>query len=560
MKKLRHVIQQSFCAWVLFLALPPTLFAQLLSYSPLDPDPQQLVYLKHSLSLLNSATSSNRVSFRIMVYGQSISIGPWSEMLFDKLKASYPLVDFITTNKAIAGLTAAPLSKASIADVAPWQPDLVILHCLGSDIKDYERLYDNIRSRSSADVLVHADHIQSNAQAVESLDLADLGPDSIWVLRNYYWLPELANRFRFCWADIRTPWKQYLKDNNLNFADLLEIDRIHCNEHGFALTAELIFEHLKPRPNFEAVDPFDDDLVKTQWIGPDFNWNGDELSATITGNRVDVVYDSNSASDSPTYTYTLDDKSPSEVAELFGFDRASRVWAISWPGVLNVESVSLPLEERWTLTVDSLDYQTGQLIYTLVGSKTGFDGNGSNFSWLFTSNSGRVAIAGDSLMINLAYLATRQKPPGDWKIQFDCVRRAVEDFTPKPSRRLGETSSETLFLSSKERSRQIRIKSKSGVPRGIKAIRVYSPAGKASIVPNKTLNQSWVLQWKRIEDLIEVEWPGSWKGSLQTATNLAGPLDWKPIGELIQTENSTNRVRFRSDDSQRFFLWKPTTP
>lgn len=560
MKKLLQVIQQGLCAWALLLVFSTNLSAQLLSYSSSDPDPQQLVYLKRSLSLLKSATSSNRISFRIMVYGQSISVGPWSDMLFDKLRASYPLVDFITTNKAIGGLTAAPLSKASIADVAPWQPDLVILHCLGNDIKDYERLYENIRSRSSTDVIVHADHIQSNTQASESLDLTDLGPDSIWVLRNYYWLPELANRFKFCWADIRTPWKQYLKANNLNFAELLEVDRIHCNEHGFALTAELIYEHLKPRSNFEPVDPFGNDLVKTLSIGSEFNWNGDELSATVTGNRLDVVYDSNPAPDSPTYIYTLDDKSPSEVAELFGFDRASPVWAISWPGVLNVESVSLPLEERWTLTVNSLDYQSGELLYNLVGSKTGFDGNGSNFSWLFTSNSGRVAIAGGSLMINLAYLATQQKPPGDWKIHFNCVKRAVDDFIPKPSRHPGETSSDTLFLSSKERSWQIKIRSKSGVPKGIKAIRVYSPGGKASIVPIKNLNQSWVLQWRRIEDFIEVDWPESWKGSLQAATNLAGSPDWKPISEPIQNENSTNTVRFRSNDSQRFFLWKPVNP
>jgi len=405
-------------------------------------------------------------------------------MLFDKLRASYPLVDFITTNKAIGGLTAAPLSKASIADVALWQPDLVILHCLGNDIKDYERLYDNIRSRSSTDVIVHADHIQSNTQASESLDLTDLGPDSIWVLRNYYWLPEMANRFRFCWADIRTPWKQYLKENNLNFAELLEVDRIHCNEHGFALTAELIYEYLKPRSNFETVDPFGNDLVKTQWLGPDFNWNGDELSATVTGNRLDVVYDSKPAPDSPTYIYSLNDKSPSEVAELNGFDRASPVWAISWPGVLNVESVSLPMEERWSLTVNSLDYQSGELLYTLVGSKTGFDGNGSNFSWLFTSNSGRVVIAGDSLMINLAYLATQQKPPGDWKIHFNSVKRAVDDFTPKPSRHAGETSSETLFLSSKERSWQLRFDRNPAAPKGSEPSEYTAqPAKRASCRP-----------------------------------------------------------------------------
>jgi hypothetical protein len=559
MKHLLQVIQRSLRTWALLLALPAGLSAQLLSYNPSEPEPQQLNYLKRSLSLLKSASASNRVSFRIMVYGQSISVGPWSDMLFDKLTASYPHVDFVTTNKAIGGFTAAPLSKASIADVAPWLPDLVILHCLGNDIKDYERLYDNIRSHSSTDVLVHADHIQSNTQADESLDLSDLGPDSIWVLRNYYWLPELANRFRFCWADIRTPWKQYLKENNLNFAELLEVDRIHCNEHGFALTAELIYEHLKPRPNFQTIDPFDGDLVKTQWVGPEFNWNGSELCATITGNRVDVIYDQSSAVGSSTYIYTLDDKSPSEVAELFGFDRASPAWAISWPGVLQVDSVNLPLEERWTLTVDSLNYQTGELSYTLVGSKTGFDGKGSNFSWLFTSNSGRVAIAGDSLMINLAYLATQQKPPADWKINFNCVRRALDEFTPKPSRRVGETSSETLFLSSKDRSRQLKIRPKSGMVQGIRGIRVYSPAGKATITPTQPSNLSRLLAWKRIDDSLEVEWPESWKGRLHTATNLTGAPDWKPISEPIQSENATNRVRVRSDGVPRFFLWKAAT-
>jgi len=544
----------------LLLVWQTPVFGQLLSYTPVDPAPQQLAYLQRSLSLLKSATPNHRVTFRIMIYGQSISVGPWSDMLFEKLRSSYPNVDFITTNKAIGGFTAAPLSRASIADVAPWLPDLVILHCLGNDIKDYERLYENIRSRSSADVLVHADHIQSTAQATESLDVSDLGPDSIWVLRNYYWLPELANRFRFCWADIRTPWKQYLKDNNLQFAELLEVDRIHCNEHGFALTAELIFEHLKPRSTLQVVDPFNGPLVKTQPIGREFTWNGSELWATVFGNRVDVVYEDGPMASPPTYTYALDNKSPSEVAELFGFDRASPAWAISWPGVLQVESLELPLEERWTLSMDSLNYQTGELLYHLEGSKTGFDGNGSNFTWLFKSNSGRVTFAGDSLMINLAFLATQQKPPADWKIYFNCVKRAIDEFTPKPAKIAGKTSSETLFLSSKERSFQIRIKTKSGTPKGIQAIRVYSPGGKADIVPGKSPLESRRVQWKQVDGFLEIIWPERWKGTLQTATHLNGSIDWQPVLEPIQTEDSTNRVRIRATEPSRFFLWKDPTP
>jgi hypothetical protein len=540
---------------LLCLAGLTPLKAQLLPHTPFQADPKQLTYLKRTLSLLNSASPSNKITFRIMVYGQSISVGPWSDILFDKLRASYPDVTFVTTNKAIGGFTAALLSRSAIPDVGPWQPDLVLLHCLGNDIKDYDRLYRAIKSRCTADVLVQADHIQSTTQANESIDISEIGPDSIWVLRNYYWLPELANQFGFCWADIRTPWKQYLSENNLAFSDLLEVDRIHCNEHGFYLTAELLYEFLKPRTITDPLDPFNCDRIQTRASANSLKWVGDAWEADVFGNRVDIIYNSNASTNAPTYKYTVDDQPPSQIAEFFDFDRASPAWAISWPGILNVESTRLPLEERWTLSMESLDYQTGELLYRLDGSKTGYDGSGSNFNWKYVSNSGRVAIAGDSLMINLAFISTQQKPPLDWKIYFDCVKRAVDSFRPKSSKGLESDNYQTLFISNTEKQYRLKLKPDSGMPSGIKAIRVFSPSGKARITEFEIVTEPRQLQWKIVDGSLFISWPENWSGGLQSQTNLTETQGWTPISESVQTTNATRSVLIPLNAQARLFRW-----
>jgi hypothetical protein len=139
------------------------------------------------------------------------------------------------------------------ADVVPWQPDLLFLHCLGDDREDYHRLYSTVSKFCTADVVVQADHVNTKGGSLESLDVSEIGPDSKPVLRNYHWLPEIVNQYKFCWADIRTPWKEYLVSNNIFYLDLLR-DGFHCNDRGHHLTAHLLSQFLIPKSDFESID------------------------------------------------------------------------------------------------------------------------------------------------------------------------------------------------------------------------------------------------------------------------------------------------------------------
>lgn len=191
--------------WVIaFWALLKT-SAQDITTRLFQSDPEQLKRLTRSRSLLKSATTDHHPVLRVMVYGQSHSLGEWSNYLAANLQQMYPHARIVITNRAIAGFSALLLSRSVNADVVPWQPDLLLLHCMGDNLVDYHRLYSTIKSQVSCDVLVHADHIQSNSQLNESLDISEISPDTYWVLRNYNWLPELVNKYDFCWADIRTP-------------------------------------------------------------------------------------------------------------------------------------------------------------------------------------------------------------------------------------------------------------------------------------------------------------------------------------------------------------------
>ena len=180
-----------------------------------QPDVLQVKRLSRSLSLLKSATATHHPEVRIMIYGQSHSLGEWPVYLIDNIQRTYPHARIVWTNKSVVAFSSMLLSRSVKADVVPWQPDLLFLHCLGDDRGDYFRLYSTISKFCTSDVVVQADHVNTAGGALESLDVSEIGPDSKPVLRNYFWLPEIVNQYNFCWADIRTPWKEYLISNNI---------------------------------------------------------------------------------------------------------------------------------------------------------------------------------------------------------------------------------------------------------------------------------------------------------------------------------------------------------
>ena len=556
--------------WILleFVSIGPV--ADLLPIPSFEPDLAQVAYLRRSLALLQSSSPSNRPDFRILIYGQSFSMGAWTEILVADCQARYPNVNFVVTNKAVGGFSAGPLSYAANADVGPWQPDLVLLNCLGDHLYDYEGLYNVIKTTCTADVIVHSDHPTSDSQVNESLDISEVTPDTIWVLRNYHWLPEMANRYGFCWADLRTPWKSYLISNQLPFNNLLGPDNSHFNDDGHQLQAKLLSTFFAPRTFVPPSDPWNYSRIQTRPIGSDIRWSGDSLDLTIHGNRVDVIYESQPPPDSPAYGYTLDDREPSKVKELFDFDKSSSPWAISgvlfdrwpsiWPGVMDIASQALLQEETWTLKTEKIDYSTGEVLYNITGSSTGFDGSGSSLR-PFVSNSMRVTIERGMVIIWFAYSLTQQKPPDDWEIHFDSVRRSVDTFKPVPSPSPAVESVQTLFLSSSDSAHNLKIRSLSGAPKGIRAIRVYSPSGAASVSDNTPPTVVGpTLTIKRLGSSLTISWPKEWgRGTVESTSALQALRKWTVIGDPITQSGVRFQITKPAADSVGFYRWRKTT-
>jgi hypothetical protein len=517
-----------------------------------QPEVAQVKRLSRSLSLLKSATETYHPEVRIMIYGQSHSLGEWPGYLIDNIKQAYPHARIVWTNKSVVAFSSMLLSRSVKSDVIPWQPDLLFLHCLGDDKDDYHRLYSTVSKFCTADVVVQGDHVNTAGGTLESLDLSEIGPDSKPVLRNYHWLPEIVNQYNFCWADIRTPWKEYLISNNVYYLDMLR-DGFHCNDRGHLLTAHLLFQFLAPKSNADSIDPLNNAKIRTLELHKDITISGNHLPIKFTGNRVDVIYNETSSPNAPVYEYTLDNKNPDTVQSLYDFDRASFTWGLPWPGILGASHVTMPLEEQWTISTKSISLVTGQVFFSVEGSKTGPDGEGSNFFFPFVSNSGRLKIEPQAFMQGLAFMYSQQEPPADWKITVNCVLRAVRSFRPRPWLEKTAEVSETLFLSSDDQKHELDIKSKVAGVSGIKGFRVFSPSGQASIeILNPPVSSSLRVEMRG--DQIVISWPeGIGNGRLQVSKNIGDAAVWSMVNTIPELKNQRFEILVSAGSADRQF-------
>ena len=88
-------------------------------------------------------------------------------------------------------------------------------------------------------------------------------------------------------VDQRNLWKQYLRDNNLHAAQLLQ-DGVHQNAFGNYLMSELVKAYLVRRDDTH-IDPMNCDTVHTYAVGKDVKWQNGKLTLPFEGNRVDLI-------------------------------------------------------------------------------------------------------------------------------------------------------------------------------------------------------------------------------------------------------------------------------
>jgi hypothetical protein len=433
---------------------------------PVLPDTSKLgQYTSRTMNLLHNNTPGKRNDIRILVYGQSISEQEWWLEVKREIMERFPDANLIMENKAIGGFSTQYLFKTVEMDVCSFYPDLVLLHIYGNN-KDYEAVLNTIRSRTAAEVAIMTDHYIGENRWSDTMC--------------YHILPSLAEKYKCDIINIRDPWKAYLKDNNLETAALLR-DGTHLNDFGNFLMAELV------KPLFCYKSSYPDDpftLVKIYRIGSDINLNGDTISVHFIGNRADLIYVATGVQGNDSMSIILDGKPPLSFQGCYyitrPYNEKGKAWPWDLPAMIRISHITPWVAEEWTCVYSKAKAPYLDVKFSISGSVTGKDGNGS-VNHDFISRSGRVIINkgdaenGGDWHLNRSYKVLKTVVKSGDSFKWKTYAIGTDVFKPELSDNAGEEKEIILFQGVPNTDHDIRIAAMGKRIPSIAMIRVYRP-------------------------------------------------------------------------------------
>jgi hypothetical protein len=428
--------------------------------------------IQRTMRLLATSTPEQRNTVRILFYGQSITEQNWARLVEEDIRHRFPNANLIIENRALAGFASQMLSRTAETDLYPFQPDLLIFHVYGAHDK-YEDIIRRTRERTTAEILMQNDHVTKPEDFTEETDPAKLPPaGKHWdAFMNHNWLPSLAKKYGAELCDQRALWKGYLTENKLEPKALLR-DSVHLNAHGEWFMAECVKAYLRYNPKLGPSSA--EQWVKTYAIGKDARWTDGKLRLEFEGNRVDVICQPGTAAPA---LVTIDGRKPSQWPELYGFTRAVTTpegkWPVKWPVIAPIHAEKPLRVEDWALEAHTDPANEKLLTFTLMGSKTGADGQGRS-DQAFVSKSGRVAITPEDWNASYALSLAGIKPvPERFIVKWSAVPRWVDVFV---SPGVTNTSIETVVTLAQglpNRKHVVEISGSEATP--IRALRIYRP-------------------------------------------------------------------------------------
>lgn len=435
---------------------------------PAYPPPRPLMdesglglHVQRTMTLLATSTPKHHNKVRILFYGQSITEQDWSKQVADDLRKRFPDADLEIENLAIGGFAAQLLIRPAEHDLYPFYPDLLIFHVYGSN-KEYEEIIRNVRTRTTAEVLMQRDHVTRWPPEVidEKKDKGMWWDD----LMNNHLLPDIAKKYGCGLVDIRGQWLDYLKTNKLEPKELLK-DGVHLNDYGNFLMARLVERYLKYRPDLP-----DDEwkgLVRTYEVGKDVSWKDGRLTLPFDGNRVDLL-PAKGDGKMTSAKVLIDGKKPSEFPGAYRITRpAPGPWSPLTVARIDHDA-PLALEE-WTLKVTAVKDDGKAWDFEVSGSATGPDGGGTSRE-PFTSKSGRVKIEPGAW-----FHPDGAKVPVGYEIKWKVRPMFADSYAPPKD--VDETRDDATTLAqgipNEKHTLEIAVDGEGVVP--IRAIRVYRP-------------------------------------------------------------------------------------
>ena len=306
-------------------------------------------YIAKTMYLLTAGTKEKPNKIKIAFTGQSITDpnNTWTVGLTEWLRGKYPSAEIVYKNFAIGGFSTNFLYKRMPNDMASFYPDLVVCYDMGSHIY-YDRMIKYIRENTTAEIMIQTEHYTQEHEWSDTM--------------SYQHLPEIAGKYNAQICDIRTPWKNYIINNNLDVNVLLS-DGTHLNENGQKFMLELMKQFFVCRE--ESAKPAKEYLDNMYIPVNPKDWSGNKLSLPFFGNRIEIIGDIKHK-----ISVFIDGIKPSGIKE--AYIRTSENTSISTRmGIINYKKP--PLEQIFTVTIKSFDDEKN-FVYTAEGSETGFEG------------------------------------------------------------------------------------------------------------------------------------------------------------------------------------------
>ncbi|MDC7218105.1 MAG: SGNH/GDSL hydrolase family protein, partial [Spirochaetales bacterium] len=378
---------------------------------------------------------------RILCYGQSIvAQGYVSRAIEEELKERYPYANIIVENRAIGGYTAPILVRTAVHDLYPFYPDLVVFHVYdGHHTGELERIVSNIRRYTTAEILMWTHHFDSTgADGTERDNIRDQGSN----FRRY-----LAQKYNCELVELREEWGNYIKINNIPRADLL-IDNIHLNKKGGAIQAQFVMRHFRYHTLFpscwmnmvrtyEARRPIEERNDEITFTGEPWRHEGkgmvgensnSALKLHFHGNRIDVVAFSVEGK-LGSAKILIDGKSPSSYKGAYAITRTNKNPLHGRPMLNRVNLGKEPIVEDWILKVNNISEDGKIFKFSLSGSVTGPDSEGTNEKF-FTSESGRINFNPAEFTFAAAASQKKKPFPSDVTVTFQTQLMGMDVWSP----------------------------------------------------------------------------------------------------------------------------------
>ncbi|HVF85152.1 MAG TPA: SGNH/GDSL hydrolase family protein [Abditibacteriaceae bacterium] len=431
--------------------------------------------IQRSMKLMASSTRSRRNRVKVLFYGQSITQQDWTKTVADDLRRRFPFTDFVFDNRAIGGFSSQLLVKTAEQDLYSFYPDLMIFHVYGSH-SDYEKIIENVRRRTTADIVMQTDHVTKAGDLTEETDPAKLAPNQWDAWMNHSFLPQTARKFDVELADVRAGWKRHLQSEKLE-PKLFLSDDVHLNNRGNALMATLVSPYLR----YDASLPVQHaNSVRDYPIGRILKWNKGRLKMTFSGNRVDVIADNNgkavgakaagARAVGARVRVLIDGKSPSQTTGAMAFTRSSIGFSTWTPAITRFGSQALLVPETWTARITEISADGKKFKYSVRGSVTGEDGSGDSDN-TFVSNSKRVVIDPADWWLGFS----KSPMPVGFEVTWQVVPQGVDIYqAPEIADKAIEYST-TLAQGFANTSHTLELVALDKNPPPIAAIRVYEP-------------------------------------------------------------------------------------